>query len=61
VNLTVIWYFHLSARELMIIIVCKGKTAIIMLKVWGATIYNQVPGPYALPLPPPYQFVISEL
>ena len=59
-NLTVIWYFHLSAQELMIIFVCKGeKTAIIMPRVWGATLYNQVPGLCAFPPPPPYQFVMS--
>jgi len=59
VNLTVIWYFHLIAREFVIIFVCLGKTAIIMLEVWGATLYNQVPGFCALPSPPPYQIVMS--
>lgn len=42
VNLLVTWCFTLSASELVRIFVCKGNTAIIMLKIASATAQNLV-------------------
>lgn len=44
VNLTVIWHYILDACELMHILLCRGKIAVIMLKIVGATIHSFVAG-----------------
>jgi hypothetical protein len=42
VNLAVIWHFLVGACELIHAFVCKGKTAIIVLKIYVSTIKNFV-------------------